>query len=92
MPNALWIWSVHDVRLLSITLQKNNVKFFTWETNRDVLWLGCSDSKLYLWSEEGVSIIHIPFEKFRTQSIYWNPNDEVVLLNDSNSFCLGYAA
>ncbi|KAI1310189.1 WD repeat-containing protein wrap73 [Mortierella claussenii] len=98
MPNALWIWSMSELKPIVIIQQQSPVRVSRWDPNSPARIAWCCVGSGYVYSWRASSTIHggvieavgVPAENFEVCSIKWCPDGKGLLLLDKNSFCQGF--
>eukprot|EP01116_Phalansterium_solitarium_P013688 TRINITY_DN31089_c0_g1_i1.p1 TRINITY_DN31089_c0_g1~~TRINITY_DN31089_c0_g1_i1.p1 ORF type:complete len:435 (+),score=-30.91 TRINITY_DN31089_c0_g1_i1:109-1413(+) len=90
MPNVLWIWSLTQLALNSIIIQKEPVISAGWDETSPQLTFCTGTGMLYLWTPTGCSCVAIPETNFALQSVLWNPAGNSLVLMDKDKYCLAF--
>ena len=91
MPNAVWIWDAHQLRLAVLLLQLNPVREFSWDPIKSRLAVCTGNGKLYLWSFAGCVSVTVPAEtNFTVQKLAWHPLGNSIALIGATHFCVCY--
>ncbi|KAF9171424.1 WD repeat-containing protein wrap73 [Mortierella sp. AD010] len=98
MPNALWIWSMSELKPIVIIQQQSPIRVCRWDPGSPsrIVWCCSGSSSVYSWRASSavlggiVEAIEVPAEGFEVSSLKWCPNGKGLLLLDKDMFCIGF--
>ncbi|PWA02494.1 hypothetical protein BB558_001325 [Smittium angustum] len=87
-PNAIWIISVKEMRILSVVQTINPLRKVVWSpVDSEVVSFVTGNSQLYMWKyPAGAYGFHSAADNLEFTQFQWNSNGSSVLLFDKNVF------
>jgi WD40 repeat protein len=59
MPNILFIWELNQMTLLTVLIQLNEVIYFQWAKNLNILFISTNNNKLYYFTLDSCNILKL---------------------------------
>ncbi|KAF8930322.1 WD repeat-containing protein wrap73 [Dissophora ornata] len=97
MPNALWIWSMLELKPVVIIQQQSPIKICRWDPGSPsrIVWC-CGSGYIYSWQASlevyggVIEAVEVPGEGFEVSSLKWCPDGKGLLLMDKEMFCVAF--
>ena len=87
MPNILFIWDLNLMNLQFVLIQQNEVVFFEWAKNENILFISTNNNKLYYFTLDSCKILQL-FKDFNNNSLIFSPDGKKMMVKDSNNFIM----
>jgi len=93
MPNAVWIWSIRKLSLVSLLLHSSSVKSFSWAPNHNQtcarLSVVTGNINLYMWTPKGALVVQVPSDVAMDVNLAsWSPDGASMALVGQDAFAL----
>ena len=59
MPNIVFIWDLNQMNLQTVLIHLNEVIYFQWAKNQNILFISTNNNKLYYFSLDTFSILQL---------------------------------
>ncbi|KAJ2738086.1 WD repeat-containing protein wrap73, partial [Coemansia sp. BCRC 34301] len=92
MPNAVWVWEVAGMRLISVVQTLRPVRSCLWSPLEKTLAIATGGPTVCLWKMgDGCVMYESPSSATATASaLQWNPNGESLAIMSKGLFMLGF--
>ncbi|KAJ2726536.1 WD repeat-containing protein wrap73 [Coemansia sp. Benny D115] len=91
MPNALWIWRVADMRLVTVVQTLAPLRSCQWSPVESVLAFVTGAGTVYVWKQEhGCHLYEIPAASLAVGGVAWNPNGDSLAVLSKGVFSLAF--
>ncbi|KAJ1647425.1 WD repeat-containing protein wrap73 [Coemansia erecta] len=91
MPNALWVWRVADMRLITVIQTIRPIRTCKWSPVESVLAFVTGMATVYVWKQDqGCHLFEIPTATVNVTSLVWNPNGDSLAIIAKNVFTLAF--
>ena len=87
MPNILFIWDLNLMNLQFVLIQQNEVVFFEWAKNENILFISTNNNKLYYFTLDSCKILQL-FKDFNNNSLIFSPDGKKMMVKDTNNFIM----
>ena len=87
MPNILFIWDLNLMNLQFVLIQQNEVAFFEWAKNENILFISTNNNKLYYFTLDSCKILQL-FKDFNNNSLIFSPDGKKMMVKDTNNFIM----
>jgi WD40 repeat protein len=87
MPNIVFIWDLNQMNLQSVLIHLNEVVFFQWAKNQNILFISTNNNKLYYFSLDTFSILQLAPD-FQNKSLIFSSNGKKLMVKDTNNFIM----
>ena len=87
MPNILFIWDLNLMNLQFVLIQQNEVVFFEWAKNENILFISTNNNKLYYFTLDSCKILQL-FKDFNNNSLIFSPDGKKMMVKDINNFIM----
>ena len=87
MPNVLFIWDLNQMNLQTILIQLNEVNFFQWAKNENILFISTNNNKLYYFTLDSCKILQLAPD-FQNKSLVFSPDGKKMMVKDANNFIM----
>ena len=85
MPNILFIWDLNQMNLQFVLIQLNEVVFFEWAKNENILFISTNNNKLYYFTLDSCKILQIS-KDFNNKSLIFSSDGKKMMIKDNNNF------
>ena len=87
MPNVLFIWNLYTMNLQTVLIHLNEVLYFKWNKNKNILFISTNNNKLYYFTLDSCKILHLAND-FYNKSLVFSNNGNKMIVKDTNSFIM----
>ena len=87
MPNILFIWDLNQMNLQFVLIQLNEVSYFEWAKNENILFISTNNNKLYYFTLDSCKILQL-FKDFNNNSLIFSPDGKKMMVKDTNNFIM----
>jgi WD40 repeat protein len=85
MPNVLFIWDLNSMNLKTVLIHLNEVTYFKWSKNKNMLFISTNNNKLYYFTLDSCKILELA-KDFHNKSLTFSYDGKKMIVKDSNSF------
>jgi len=85
MPNVLFIWDLNSMNLKTVLIHLNEVTYFKWSKNKNVLFISTNNNKLYYFTLDSCKILELA-KDFHNKSLMFSYDGKKMIVKDTNSF------
>ena len=85
MPNVLFIWDLNLMNLKTVLIHLNEVTYFKWSKNKNMLFISTNNNKLYYFTLDSCKILELA-KDFHNKSLTFSYDGRKMIVKDSNSF------
>ena len=71
MPNIIFIWDLNQMNLQTILIQLNEVNYFQWAKNQNILFISTNNNKLYYFTLDSCKILQLVSD-FQNKSLIFS--------------------
>ncbi|KAJ2059554.1 hypothetical protein GGI17_004322 [Coemansia sp. S146] len=91
MPNAVWIWKVTDMKLLSVVQTLRAVRACKWSPVERTLAIATGTPTVYLWKQgEGLILSEFSSATVTVAGLVWNPNGDSLAVLSKGMFMVAF--
>ena len=87
MPNLLFIWDLNKMNLQTVLIQLNEISYFQWAKNQNILFISTNNNKLYYFTLDSCKILQLAPD-FQNKSLVFSQDGRKMMVKDSNSFIM----
>ena len=87
MPNLVFIWDLNQMNLQTVLIHLNEVIYFQWAKNQNILFISTNNNKLYYFSLDTFSILQLAPD-FQNKSLIFSSNGKKLMVKDTNNFIM----
>ena len=87
IPNILFIWDLNQMNLQFVLIQLNEVVYFEWAKNENVLFISTNNNKLYYFTLDSCKILQLS-KDFNNNSLIFSPDGKKMMIKDNNNFIM----
>ena len=87
MPNILFIWDLNQMNLQFVLIQLNEVVYFEWAKNENVLFISTNNNKLYYFTLDSCKILQLS-KDFNNNALIFSPDGKKMMIKDTNNFIM----
>ena len=87
MPNILFIWDLNQMNLQFVLIQLNEVVYFEWAKNENVLFISTNNNKLYYFTLDACKILQLS-KDFNNNALIFSPDGKKMIIKDTNNFIM----
>ena len=87
MPNVLFIWDLNLMNLKTVLIHLNEIIFFKWCKNKNILFISTNNNKLYYFTLDSCKILLLA-KDFQNKSLVFSNDGEKMMVKDTNSFIM----
>ena len=87
MPNILFIWDLNQMNLQFVLIQLNEVVYFEWVKNENVLFISTNNNKLYYFTLDSCKILQLS-KDFNNNALIFSPDGKKMMIKDNNNFIM----
>ena len=87
MPNILFIWDLNQMNLLTVLIQLNEISYFQWAKNQNILFISTNNNKLYYFTLDSCKILKIAPD-FQNKSLIFAGDGKKMMVKDINNFIM----
>ena len=87
MPNILFIWDLNQMNLQFVLIQLNEVVYFEWAKNENVLFISTNNNKLYYFTLDSCKILQLS-KDFNNNALIFSPDGKKMMIKDINNFIM----
>ena len=87
MPNILFIWDLNKMNLQFVLIQLNEVVYFEWAKNENVLFISTNNNKLYYFTLDSCKILQLS-KDFNNNALIFSPDGKKMMIKDTNNFIM----
>ena len=87
MPNLVFIWDLNQMNLQTVLIHLNEVIYFQWAKNQNILFISTNNNKLYYFSLDTFSILQLAPD-FQNKSLIFSSNGKKLMIKDTNNFIM----
>ena len=85
MPNVLFIWDLNLMNLKTVLIHLNEVTYFKWSKNKNMLFISTNNNKLYYFTLDSCKILELA-KDFHNKSLTFSYDGRKMIVKDFNSF------
>ena len=85
MPNVLFIWDLNIMSLQTVLIHLNEVFFFDWGKNKNILFISTNNNKLYYFTLDSCKILQLS-KDFQNKSFIISNDGQKMMIKDNNYF------
>lgn len=90
MPMVIFIWDLNKLELISILIQKNEIKFFDWIPRQNILFIATGSNKLNYFDlsepENPKCKVREIKQEFSNNSFIFSPNGKIMIIKGTTDF------
>jgi hypothetical protein len=87
IPNILFIWDLNQMNLQFVLIQLNEVVYFEWAKNENVLFISTNNNKLYYFTLDSCKILQLS-KDFNNNALIFSPDGKKMMIKDTNNFIM----
>ena len=87
MPNILFIWDLNQMSLLTVLIQLNEISYFQWAKNQNILFISTNNNKLYYFTLDSCKILKLAPD-FQNKSLVFSADGKKMMVKDINNFIM----
>ena len=87
MPNLVFIWDLNQMNLQTVLIHLNEVTYFKWSKNKNMLFISTNNNKLYYFTLDSCKILQLP-KDFNNKSLIFSPDGTKMIMKDINNFIM----
>ena len=87
MPNILFIWDLNQMNLQFVLIQLNEVLYFEWAKNENILFISTNNNKLYYFTLDSCKILQLS-KDFNNKSLIFSSDGKKMMIKDNNNFIM----
>ena len=87
MPNILFIWDLNQMILQFVLIQLNEVIYFEWSKNKNILFISTNNNKLYYFTLDSCNILQLQ-KDFYNKSLIFSSDGKKMMIKDTNNFIM----
>ena len=87
MPNILFIWDLNQMNLQFVLIQLNEVIYFEWAKNKNILFISTNNNKLYYFTLDSCKILQLS-KDFNNKSLLFSSDGKTMVIKDTNNFIM----
>ena len=87
MPNILFIWDLNQMNLLTVLIQLNEISYFQWAKNQNILFISTNNNKLYYFTLDSCKILKLAPD-FQNKSLIFSGDGKKMMVKDINNFIM----
>ena len=87
MPNILFIWDLNQMSLQFVLIQLNEVVYFEWSKNKNILFISTNNNKLYYFTLDSCNILQLQ-KDFYNKSLIFSSDGKKMMIKDTNNFIM----
>ena len=87
MPNIIFIWDLNQMNLQTILIQLNEVNYFQWAKNQNILFISTNNNKLYYFTLDSCKILQLVSD-FQNKSLIFSSDGKKMMVKDTNNFIM----
>ena len=87
MPNILFIWDLNQMILQFVLIQLNEVVYFEWSKNKNILFISTNNNKLYYFTLDSCNILQLQ-KDFYNKSLIFSSDGKKMMIKDTNNFIM----
>ena len=85
MPNVLFIWDLNYMSLQTVLIHLNEISYFDWAKNKNILFISTGNNKLYYFTFDSCKILQLA-KDFRNNSFILSNDGQKMMIKDNNYF------
>ena len=85
MPNVLFIWDLNYVCLQTVLIHLNEILYFDWAKNKNILFISTGNNKLYYFTLDSCKILQLAND-FHNNSFILSNDGQKMMIKDNNYF------
>jgi len=85
MPNVLFIWDLNYMSLQTVLIHLNEISYFDWAKNKNILFISTGNNKLYYFTFDSCKILQLA-KDFRNNSFILGNDGQKMMIKDNNYF------
>ena len=85
MPNVLFIWDLNYMSLQTVLIHLNEICFFEWAKNKNILFISTNNNKLYYFTLDSCKILQLA-KDFQNKSFILSNDGQKMMIKDNNYF------
>ena len=87
MPNVLFIWDLNIMNLQTVLIHLNEIVYFKWCKNRNILFICTNNNKLYYYTLDSCKILQLSSD-FHNKSLVFSNDGKIMMVKDTNNFIM----
>ena len=87
MPNILFIWDINQMNLQFVLIQLNEIIYFEWAKNKNILFISTNNNKLYYFTLDSCNILQLS-KDFNNKSLIFSSDGKKMMIKDTNNFIM----
>ena len=87
MPNVLFIWDLNIMNLQTVLIHLNEIVYFKWCKNRNILFICTNNNKLYYYTLDSCKILQLSND-FHNKSLVFSNDGKIMMVKDTNNFIM----
>ena len=87
MPNVLFIWNLIAMNLQTVLIHLNEVIYFKWCKNQNILFISTDNNKLYYFTLDSCKILQLAND-FYNKSLVFSNDGRKMAVKDTNNFIM----
>ena len=87
MPNVLFIWDLNSMNLQTVLIHLNEVVYFKWSKNKDILFICTNNNNLYYYTLDSCKILQLS-KDFHNKSLIFSNDGKIMMVKDTNNFIM----
>ena len=85
MPNILFIWDLNLMSLQTVLIHLNEISYFDWDKNKNILFISTNSNKLYYYTIDSCKILQLT-KDFQNNSFIISNDGQKMMIKDNNYF------
>ena len=85
MPNILFIWDLNLMSLQTVLIHLNEVYYFDWAKNKNILFISTNNNKLYYYTIDSCNILKLA-KDFQNKAFILSNDGQKMMIKDNNYF------
>ena len=85
MPNILFIWDLNLMSLQTVLIHLNEISYFDWDKNKNILFISTNNNKLYYYTIDSCKILQLT-KDFQNNSFIISNDGQKMMIKDNNYF------
>ena len=87
MPNVLFIWDLNIMNLYTVLIHLNEIIYFSWGKNSNILFISTNNNKLYYFTLDSCNILQLS-KDFHNKSLIFSNDGKKMMVKDTNNFIM----
>ena len=85
MSNILFIWDLNLMSLQTVLIHLNEISYFDWDKNKNILFISTNNNKLYYYTIDSCKILQLT-KDFQNNSFIISNDGQKMMIKDNNYF------